>query len=113
MKKVRISATSVPLICTADRHVRRCGIRGPVSSFSDVFADSLDGLAMRDELKDMIRRKLLIVIPYGFDDSQGRDPNRDRDQRMCGTSWSVNPTERLIRALWQDRITQLKRNRTK
>lgn len=103
-KKIRINAKSIWLLDEIDKHVRYCNIRGPLDRFRDIAADPLDGLALKSELSDLIRRRLLTVIDYGFDDSLGRDPSRARDPDLCGTSWSVNPTERLIVALWSDRI---------
>ena len=107
MKRLRISAKSIPILLEIDEHIRRCNIRGPIDRFRDVAADPLDGAVFRCELKDLINRRLVKVVKYGFDDSMGRDPARDQDQRLCGTSWSVNPRKRLIRALWPDRISKL------
>lgn len=107
-KKLRISAKSIPILLKIDRHIRECNIRGPIERFCDVAADPLDGAVFRRELKDLISRRLLKVVHHGFDDSMGRDPARGQDQRLCGTSWSVNPRKRLIRALWPERITGAK-----
>jgi hypothetical protein len=102
--RIRITARSIRVLCDMDRHVRACDIRGSVAAFVDVAADPLDGAYFKEELADLIKRRLLRVVEYGFDDSMGPDPHRGRDQRLCGTSWSVNPTERLIRALWPSRL---------
>lgn len=101
---IRISAKSVWILDRIDQHVRCCNIRGPIDRFRDIAADPLDSLALRSELDDLIRRRLLTVIDYGFDDTLGRDIMRDAPRDLCGTSWSVNPTERLILALWRDRV---------
>jgi hypothetical protein len=104
MRKLRINASSAKWLDEMDRHVRTCDIRGPIDRFRDVAADPIDGAAYREDLDDLIRRRLLRVVPYDFDDSMGRDPYRDMCQRLCGSSWSVDPTPRLIRALWPDRL---------
>lgn len=106
MKKPRIPAKSIPWLVAIDGHVRACNIRGHADRFKDIAADVLDGRAMKKELRPLIKRRLLKVIKYGFDDSMGRDPSRDRDPKLCGTAWSVNPTKRLIRALWPDRLVR-------
>jgi hypothetical protein len=103
---IRISAGSIWILDRIDQHIRYCNIRGPIKEFIDVAADPLDGLVLRSELGDLIRRRLLTIVDYGFDDSMGRDIMRDSDPRLCGTSWSVNPTNRLILALWPDRVTK-------
>lgn len=104
MAKLRISAASIRWLCRIDEHIRHCNIRGPFERFEYVAADPLDGATLRSDLADLIRRRLLTVIHYGFDDSRGPDPSRWGDQRLCGTGWSVNPTKRLIEALWPDRL---------
>lgn len=103
--KLKINAKSIPWLLEIDEHVRRCNIRGPLNRFTDIAADPLDGWAMRHDLADLIRRGFLKVIRYGFDDSLRRDPMRDADQRRCGTSWSVNPTPKMIKTFWPERIT--------
>lgn len=105
MKKPRIKASSARWVCYIDEHIRSCNLRGPFSSFVDAAADPLDGAAFRSELRDLIDRRMLKVIEYGYDDTKGRDPHRGRDPNLCGTWWSVNPTEKMIRAFWPDRIT--------
>jgi len=105
-KKIRISAKSLKWIVAIDAHVRECKLRGPLNRFRDVAADVLDGWATRGELRDLLRRRLLCIVEYGYDDSEkwGPDPARQMDPEQCGTCWSVNPTERLVRALWWDRL---------
>jgi hypothetical protein len=103
-RKIRITAKSLPWLIAIDDHVRQCRIRGRLDRFRDVAADVLDGWAMRSELADLLRRRLLAIVEYGFDDSLGPDPARSSDPQLCGAGWSVNPTERLIRALWFDRL---------
>lgn len=102
--RLRIGAASARWIDDMDRHVRACDIRGPIDSFRDVAADPIDGHASRSDLDDLIRRRLLRVVHYGFDDSMGRDPCRDMQPDTCGSSWTVEPTPKLIRALWPDRL---------
>lgn len=106
MKKPRIPSKSIPWLVAIDEHVRSCNIRGRSDRFRDIAADVLDGWALKEELRPLIKRHLLKVVKHGFDDSMGRDPLRDSDPHLCGTSWSVNPTKRLIRALWPDRLVR-------
>lgn len=96
--KPRIKLSSVRWLLVIDEHIRHCDIRGPFSRFNSAAADPLDGLAYRDELEDLIRRGFLTVVPY--EASSGFE----RDRRLCGTSWSVNPTEMMVRLLWPDRL---------
>ena len=103
--KIRVSSTSIPLLIELDRHVQTCNIRGPIERFRDIASDRFDGTYFRSELDDLIERRLLKVERHGFDDSRGRDPLRDSDRRLCGAGWSVDPSASLVRALWQDRIT--------
>jgi len=103
-QRIRFRSSSLPILLEIDEHIRFCDIRGPVSRFRDCASDRLDGAYFRRELRDLIRHGLLKIVEHGFDDSMGRDVNRDRDPQLCGTSWSVDPTERLIRACWPDRI---------
>lgn len=109
--KVRFRASSARWLNWIDRHIRACNIRGPLSRFTDVAADALDGHVTKKDLSDLIKRRLLVVVRYGYDDSEkwGPDPMRRMDPELCGTCWSVNPTERLIRALWPDRLRRANR----
>lgn len=102
--KPLIRVSSVKWVAAIDAHIRHCNIRGPFSRFIDVAADVLDGWALRSELDDLIRRRLLVIVHYGFDDSTGPDLRRHSDPALCGTSWSVNPTERMIRLFWLKRL---------
>src|ERR1051326_5062042 len=95
-RKLRISAKSLPFLIEIDRYIRQCNIRGSLDQFSGAASDVLDGLAIHSELRDLLRRRLLTIVRYGFDDSMGRDPLRDSPRNLCGTSWSVRMTERLI-----------------
>ncbi len=106
MKRSRISARSIPIILDMDWHIRECNISGPIERFRDAAADPLDGAYFKRELRDLIDRGMLTVIKYGFDDSKkfGSDPARWGDPRLCGTSWSVNPTKRMIKTFWPDRL---------
>lgn len=104
--KITVRPQSLPILADIDRHVRQCNIRGPLERFRDVAADTLDGAVSRQDLDDLIRRKLLVVTKHGFDDSRGRDPMRWMDPTTCGVGWSVDPAPQLINALWPDRITE-------
>lgn len=111
LDKPRINARSIPVVLEIDRHIRQCNIRGPLDRFRDAAADPLDGAVFRCELRDLIVRGMLVVVHYGFDDSMGRDPDRARDQSLCGTSWSVNPSAKMIRTFWPDRFHPIAKGR--
>lgn len=102
--KQRINLSSVKWLVAMDEHVKHCNIVGRIDRFVDIASDTLDGWALRRELKDLIRRGLLVVVHQGFDDSMGHDPLRYSDPNLCGTSWSVNPTEKMVRLLWPQRV---------
>lgn len=104
MKKPRLRVSSARWIWAIHENIVACKIRGRLDRFHDVAADVLDGRAIRKELDDLIRRGMLKVVRHGFDDSLGRDPLRDSEPLLCGVGWSVNPTERLIRTFWPDRL---------
>ena len=106
MSRIRVSSRSIPLLCELDEYVSTCNIRGPVIRFKDVASDRFDGAYFRSELDDLIRRRLITVVHHGFDDSLGRDPTRMMDRRLCGAGWSVDTTDRLIRCLWPDRVSE-------
>lgn len=96
MRKPRINQRSLPLLISLDQHIRDHDCRG-----TDLYgapSDLFDGWAYRRELDDLIRRRLLCVLPTG---------NR-RDERgtdMCGTTWTVHLTDRAIQAWWPNRAT--------
>ena len=104
MTRARISTHSIQWVLEIDEYVRRYDIRGPFERFRDVASDALDSGAFRRELDDLIRRGMLTVVREGFDDSRGRDALRDQDPRLCGTSWTVEPTLRMIQTFWPDRL---------
>lgn len=99
-----IGTRSIPWVLKIDACIREYNIRGPFERFRDVASDALDSSALRSELDDLIRRRMLTVVRHGFDDSLGRDPLRDQDSRFCGAGWSVDPTPRMIQTFWPDRL---------
>lgn len=106
-REVRIPASVMRFVREIDEHVRRCDVRGPLGNFRCVAADVLDGWATRKEIAPLLRRGLLSVVEYEPDDSEkwGRDILwHCGDPQTCGTRWSVNPTERMVRALWPSRV---------
>ncbi len=56
---------------------------------------------MAAELDDLVRLRLLTVVRYSDRESVGRNPH------LCGTTWSVNLTERAIRTFWGHRLSSL------
>lgn len=109
--KPRIGAASIPLILELHDDVLRHNLRGDMQRFRDLASDLFDGSRMRDELDDLVRRGFLVVVHYGFDDSMGRDPLRDRDPKICGTGWTVEATPKLIETFWPARFVRRPRGR--
>lgn len=100
MSKLTISAKSAPLLDELHQYVVECNIRGTVARFRDVASDRFDGAYTREELGDLIRRRLLTVVRYGGGSMRMSDP------KLCGTIWTVDATERLVIALWPDRVSR-------
>lgn len=102
MTKPRISATSIPILARIDRYIRECNMRGSMQRFHGAAADVCDGYCTRAEVDDLVRRRFLEVVVYSKWEV-GCDIVWE-NRGLCGTSWSVNPTERLIRTFWPDRL---------
>lgn len=95
-QKPRIRLRSLPILCALDRDIRRWNRRGWLS-LQAAPSDLFDGWLNRRELDDLIRRRLLWVVPTGErEDGRGRD--------LCGTTWTVILTPRAIQAFWPNRI---------
>lgn len=98
-RSIRVSAKSVPILSQIHHHIVMCNVRGDLSRFRDVASDACDGHFYRDELDDLVRRRLLVVVRYNDNDAANRF-----DKRLCGSTWSVEPTPQLVTALWPDRV---------
>jgi hypothetical protein len=94
MSKPRIHISSLPWLLAIAEYVH-----GYKRQDRDVLlhapSDVLDGWATRVELDDLIRRRLLTVIPY--DDVSESDRER---MPLCGSTWTVHFTDRAIQAFW-------------
>lgn len=96
-KKPRIPALWCPVLCEIDEYIRRYDIRG--ERLKDAASDVIDSWLTRKEVAPMFRRRLLALVPLNPHDCDPRE-----DQTLCGTSWTVDMTPRLMCALWPDRI---------
>lgn len=90
--KVRIPAGCVRFMSEIDSYIHRYNVRG--ASLPSAASDVLDGLAMREELEPLVRRRLLAIAKYGDGPAEG----------MCGWGFSVHLTPRAMNALWPDRV---------
>ena len=97
-RKPKINEKSLPWLREIDAFVRELDLTGS-SLREHAGGDALDGRATRAELDDLIRRRLLKVVPMPEEKPECPPEIRDR----CGTTWSVDVTERAVRAFWPDR----------
>ena len=107
MSKPRISAKSVEILRQIDRYVRQCNMRGGMLRFHGAAADVCDGLFTRAELDDLIRRRFLDMVHYTRSEAGLPEEWAEKaiwSGSICGRLWSVNPTERMIRTFWPDRL---------
>lgn len=96
-RRIRINERSLFWLREIDEFIRECDLCGERLR-DHAASDVLDGYATRSELDDLIRRRLLTVIHYDDDESP---PIR---RELCGSTWSVDLTERAVRALWPHRM---------
>lgn len=94
-RKLRISAASLPWLIAIDQYIRQYNITGARGLY-EAASDVLDGWALRHEIDDLVRRKLLTVVPTGESDYRF-------DMSLCGMTWTVGLTDRAIAALWPHR----------
>ncbi len=102
MAKPTLSARSLKWVLEIDYHICRYDVRGPFERFHDVASDSLDGHAFLSELDDLIKRQFLDLIVYG----RGEVDRLRTDRSLCGSTWSVNPTPKLIKTFWPERVRE-------
>lgn len=100
--KIRVALSSCWILGEIDACIRRYDVRGPVERFHDVASDALDGLVTRQEVDDLVRRRLLEIVHYSKAEVGGELWQTD----LCGGRWSVNMTEKMIRGLWPDRVKE-------
>lgn len=93
IRKPKIKLESVRHLLEIDEYIRQYDLRGRnlESSASDV----LDGSVFREEIEDLINRKLLTLIV---------EESTYYNNRMCGTSWTVHLTPRAMKAFWPARV---------
>jgi hypothetical protein len=93
--KPRINANSVKYITRIDQYIQQYDLRG--ADLLSAASDELDGAVYREEIEDLVRRKLLTVIRYEDDQMFGND-------NLSGFTWSVSLTERAIHIFWPNRV---------
>lgn len=95
MDKPKVDIASLRWLDAIDRYIRQYDIRG--RTLPEAASDVLDGWAIRDELDDLVRRRLLTVVRY-------RAFERDLPPScLCGSDWSVHLTPRAIQTFWPKR----------
>ena len=93
--KPHIRLESVRLLCDIDRYIREFDKPGYDRRWlPSAASDVLDGAVDREEIDDLIRRRLLTVIHDGETDEYGTSDS------LCGNGWTVHLTERAIKAFW-------------
>jgi hypothetical protein len=100
--KLRIKASSLRWLIAIDDFVRRFDYRG--SYFAHVASDTLDGWAIKSELRPLVRAKVLEFVPCD-------EPIPDRGEDMCGNYFSVHLTKRAIDTFWPGRDREQRRRR--
>ena len=93
--KPRINANSVKYIDRIDQYIKQYDLRG--ADLLSAASDELDGAVYREEVEDLVRRKLLTIIRYEDDQMFGND-------NLSGFTWSVSLTERAIHIFWPNRV---------
>jgi len=90
---------SLELMQAIGRYIERNDVRGV--GLPHAASDVLDGLVVRCEVNDLVRRKLLRIVNLdgvaaGPDELCGSKP-------WFGTNWTVELTQRAIEMYWPDR----------
>lgn len=97
MAKPRISASSFIWLERVAQHVAQYRPRG--DALRQAASDVLDSWASKDDLRDLIRRRILTVVPLsGYDGHPLRE--------LSGSTWTVEFTDRAVRALWPELATR-------
>jgi len=94
--KPRINANSVKYIDRIDQYIKQYDLRG--TALLSAASDELDGVVYREEVEDLVRRKLLTIIRYDTDDYMFGNDN------LSGFTWSLSLTERAIHIFWPNRV---------
>ena len=89
--KPKIRPASIPVLCEIDRAVQEYGYSG--SMLYDAAADVCNGLYIREELSDLIRSGILVIVATG-------ERLDARGHQLCGTTWSVDLTDKAIDTFW-------------
>lgn len=98
--KIRVSVASLALLAEVHEYIDQFDIRG--ETLSHAASDVLDGLVTREEVDDLVRRRLLSVVPYDEPDEYDRERSA-----LCGTTWTVSLTPRAMAALWPERMAAI------
>lgn len=103
MAKLEMSTESLNLIKRIDHYIEQHDIRG--ADLPHAASDVLDGLVVRCEVEDLVRRKLLRIVNLdgvaaGLDELCGSKP-------WWGTNWTVELTQRAVQVLWPARAAKV------
>lgn len=91
--KPRIKAESMQYLVKIDEYIREYDLRG--EALLNAASDELDGAVYREEIDDLVRRKLLSVIKFTDEIIW--------DGHICGYRWTVVLTPRAINLFWPAR----------
>lgn len=92
----RLRPASYRLLMDIDRYIRRYDVRGRGLPYTA--SDALDGGVNRSDVDELVRRRLLAIVPL----AHGRHNVDD----LCGTSWTVELSARAIQLLWHERAAR-------
>lgn len=89
--KPKIKLASLKYLCEIDRYIQQ--YKPERRYLQNSASDVLDGAVDREEIDDLVRRRLLSVIHYHDDEDW-------QPIGLCGSSWSVHLTDRAIQCFW-------------
>lgn len=97
-KKPRISPKSAQYLARIARYIQQFDIRG--AALAEAASDELDGLVYRYEIDELVRRRLLSIVPLEPDLHFGGQDS------LAGQNWTVSLTQRAINLFWPDRTSE-------
>ncbi len=98
-KKPRLTIQQARWFVEVDKYVRQYDVRtapGKLWGLNEVFSDVHDGNLTPDEVRPLIRQKLMTWYPLERD---------GYDSGLLGCALTVTLTERALRIFWPERIT--------
>ena len=93
VNKLRMSARAARIMANVDHYIRQYDIKG--NRLSDAASDELDGAVTRDEVDELVRRRLLRIVKFD---------NKCGQSEACGSNWTVAQTDRAMTKLWPERM---------